>query len=541
MKRKFIPLIFAIILIIIQIYLISVQPINAIVQNTYDDALMIEQADSILKGKWLGEYNCLTLVKGPFTPVFMAMANILHIPFLIAQDIFYILACALLICVLGKLIKNNAVKVIMFGFLIFNPIIFSTELCRTYRDGIYTALIIYMLAFTFGIYLNRKEKISKIFWYYIGLGFTIGSIYLCREEIVWLLPYLVISQIITIFNIIKDKEVEYKKRKLLLYLIPIAIFISMILSVMFLNYKYYGVFELNQYWGREFKEAYGALTRIIPEEEIEKVPVTSDALEKAYEISPKFRELKEYFDEETYNWAICGDGRIDEIQGGYFHWALIRAVESKGYYKDAQTANNFYQELADEINKACDEGKVESLKHKRVSNVIRYDLEDIWKAFLKCGDTIKYQYRMVLVKTKAIPNWIETEEDFAKIEKVKEITLTDVITSQTYSSKSDKFRINIIEGIKKNYAKVNPYIFYESIIAAIGFIVITIIKKHKNTEEIIVLVGIAGIYLCRIFIISFTYVTMYTSAINVLYLSSTYVLQMLFSLLSNVFLIKEIG
>lgn len=307
MKKKYIPVIITIIFIIIQIYLISVQPINAIVQNTYDDALMIEQAKSILKGKWLGEYNCLTLVKGPITPIFMAIANVLHIPFLIAQDIFYILACALLVCVLGKLIKNNTVKVIMFVSLIFNPIIFSTELCRTYRDGIYTALIIYMLAFTFGIYLNRKERITKIFWYYVGLGITLGSIYLCREENIWILPYLVISQIITIFSIIKDKEVINKKTKLLLYIIPIAIVLIMILTVLLLNYKYYGVFELNQYWGREFKEAYGALTRILPEEEIKKVPVTSDMLEKAYKISPKFRELKEYFEKETYGWAISQD------------------------------------------------------------------------------------------------------------------------------------------------------------------------------------------------------------------------------------------
>ena len=540
MKKKYIPIIISIIFIIIQIYLISVQPINAIVKNTYDDALMIEQAKSILKGKWLGKYNCLTLVKGPITPIFMAIANILHIPFLIAQDIFYILACALLVYVLGKLIKNNTVKFIIFVLLIFNPIIFSTELCRTYRDGIYTALIIYMLAFTFGIYLNKKEKVAKICWYYVGLGITLGSIYLCREENIWILPYLVISQFITIFSIIKNKDVINKKTKLLLYIIPIAIISVMILTVMLLNYKYYGVFELNQYWGREFKEAYGALTRILPEKEIEKVPVTSDMLEKAYKISPKFRELKEYFEKETYGWAISGDGRIDKIQGGYFHWALIRAVESKGYYKDAKTANRFYKELADEINKACDEGKVKCLKNKRVSNVIRYDIEDLWKAFLKCKDTIKYQYKMKLVKTKITPSWILTEEDAKKVENVKEVTLTDVTTRESYSSKNNKIRINILGNIKNIYAKINPYIFYESIIVAIIFVIISTIKKCYNIEEIIILLGLVGIYLSRIFIISFTSVTMYTSAINVLYLAPTYVIQMIFSLLSNVFLIKEI-
>ena len=541
MKKKFFIITCIIVLSIIQIYLVSVQTINKLVDNAYDDALMIEQADSILKGKWLGEYNCLTLIKGPVTPLFMAVANVLNIPFLIAQDIFYIIACVLLISILGKLIKNDIVKVIIFGLLIFNPIIFSTELCRTYRDGIYTALIIYMITFTFGIYFNRKEKISKIIWYYIGLGFALGLIYLCREETIWILPYLVVSIVITIISIIKEKEIENKIKRILLYVIPILIVSLMTILVMIMNYKYYGVFQLNQYWGKEFKEAYGAFTRIIPEQKIKKVPVTSDMLEKAYKISPKCKELKEYFDKETVNWAKCGDGSLKEIQGGYFHWALIRAVESKGYYKDAKTANKFYQELADEINKACDEGKVNCLKNKRVSNVNRFGIEDLGKALLKCKDVIKYQYKMILVKVKVPINTLNVEENDEKINKLEEVTLTkNDDRNELYNGKNDEIRINILEQINKIYSKINPFIFYESIIVCIGFIIITIVEKRKRTEEIIMLIGLVGIYLCRIFIISFTSSTMYTSAINVMYLAPTYVIQMIFSILSNVFLGKEI-
>lgn len=147
---------------------------------------------------------------------------------------------------------------------------------------------------------------------------------------------------------------------------------------------------------------------------------------------------------------------------------------------------------------------------------------------------------MRLVKTKITPSWTQTEEEAKKIENVKEVTLTDVTTRESYSSKNDKIRINILGNIKNIYAKVNPYIFYESIIVAIIFVTISTIKKRYNIEEIIILLGLVGIYLSRIFIISFTSVTMYTSAINVLYLAPTYVIQMIFSLLSNVFLIKEI-
>lgn len=539
--KKFLTIIIAILIIIIQIYLVSVQPINAQVTLIYDDALMISQANSILKGEWLGEYNCLTLIKGPITPIFMAISNLLHIPFLIAQDIFYILSCLLLIFVFRKIIKSNFARIITLIVLIFHPIIYSTELCRTYRDGIYLALIIYLIACTFGIFLNRKEKISKVIGYYIGLGFTIGAIYLCREEIVWLVPYLAISTLMTIIYIIKDKEVFQKKQKVLLYLASIAIIAIMILSVMILNYKYYGVFQLNQYWGKEFKEAYGALTRILPEEEIPKVPVTKDALEKAYEISPKFNALRNYFERYTFKWAVCGDGDSDQIQGGYFHWALIRAVEEKGYYKDAKTANEYYTQMAEEINKACDEKKVECLEHKRVSNVIRFDAGDIYKSILKSKDTIKYQYELNLLEVKCKPNsFTENFSYKAATNMFEDITLTEKTTGKSYDEEKDKFRIDILQKIRDTYAKVNPYLFYESIVGAAIFIVISIVRKQNNSEKIIVLIGLAGIYLCRIFIITFTAENMFTTAVNVMYLSVTYIVQILFAVLANIFLAGEI-
>lgn len=175
---------------------------------------------------------------------------------------------------------------------------FSTELIRVYRDGIYTSLIIFLIAFTIGLFFNRKENFKKVILYQIGLGLTVSAIYLCREEFIWVVPYLIGTVIITIWYILKDKEFKDKLKKILTYLIPTSIFILSIITIMCLNYKYYGVFELNQYWGKEFKEAYGALTRIKVNEEKKKVPITREALSIGYEISPTFAELKEYLEGE---------------------------------------------------------------------------------------------------------------------------------------------------------------------------------------------------------------------------------------------------
>lgn len=451
----------SVLIIIAQIYLISVQPVNMWLTGIYDDALMVEEAYSILNGEWLGEYNALTLVKGPFTPAFMALASFLHIPFIMAQDLFFIGACVLLICVFKKFIKSDFEKVCVLVLMIFNPIVYSTELCRAYRDGVYLSLVIYLIAFSFAIFLKRNEKAKKLLIYCVGLGFTIGFLILCREESVWLAPYLVIFVVLTIIYIIKDINVLEKLKKSIMLIIPFLIALLLVILVMLLNYKYYGVFQLNQYWGKEFKEAYGAFTRIIPDERLSKVPVTTDALEKAYEVSSKCMELKEYFDRTIPMWAKLGDGVWNQVQGGYFHWALIRAVEHNGYYENAKMANDFYSELAQQINDACDIGMINGLEHKRVSNVIVFDFKDIYNSLLKCKDTIKYQYKMEDVEVINSPElyigWNEILKE--RTDKFYEVTLSREITEDLYSTKSEKLRIKILDIIKIIYKKANPYVF----------------------------------------------------------------------------------
>ena len=118
---------------------------------------MLKQANSILQGKWLGEYNSLTLVKGPITPIFIAILNKLHIPFLIGQELLYDVSCLFVIYTFSKTIKNKKILYIIFAILLFNPVTFSTEICRVYRDGIYTSLTMLLIGFSYSIFLITGE------------------------------------------------------------------------------------------------------------------------------------------------------------------------------------------------------------------------------------------------------------------------------------------------------------------------------------------------------------------------------------------------
>ena len=534
-------LIVIIILTIVKMCLISVQPVNGIYDMLYDDVLMVNQADSILKGEWLGEYNCLTLVKGPFTPLFIAFFNILHIPFLMSQEIFYDISIIFLLLVFRKKIKSQWKLILIYIVLLFNPITFCNELARVYRDGIYTSLIVFLIACTIGLFLNRKEKIRKIILYQIGLGITLSAIILCREETVWILPYLIGTILVNIIYILKDTELKEKTKRIITYLIPVAIIAISVFTVIELNYKYYGVIQLNQYWGKEFKEAYGALTRIIPEKQKRKVPITRETLKKAYEVSPKFAELEEYLEgEEGKEWAKCGDSSGYEIQGGWIHWAIMRAVESKGYYKDAVTANNYYEEVANEINQACDEGKIKAYPNKIISNNIKFDFEDIIKTLQKTPVTISYQVEYYLMSTRVrIAPIPETEEKQKMQEKFENVTREKVVALNSYEKENEKLQLKILQNIQKIYETINPIIFIMSIVSTIIYIIINLIFK-KSKENVWILLGLWGLYYSRIFIITFTHMTMYTEAMNISYLAPTYVIQLFVSTISVIFLIDII-
>lgn len=538
-KEKIAITLFLIITIIAKIWLIKVQPVRYLPTNKYDDGLMVNMANNLLQGKWLGEYNCLTLVKGIFTPLFIAITKIIGIPFLIGQDLFYDISCIFVIYVVGKILKNKKLLGIIYICLIFNPITYSAELCRVYRDGIYSGLTMFLIGFAYIIFLNRRENIQKQIKYFVGLGITLSSLYLCREETIWLLPFVLMSTIITMIFIAKDKNINNTKKRLLLYLIPIGIVIVNNLLVCTINYKNYGVFELNQYWSKEFKSAYGALTRIKPKETYSRVPVSQETMKRIYEISPKFKELEKYLSgEEGKRWSKCGDSQYGEIQGGWLHWALIRAVEEQGYYKDAKTANKYYQELADEINNAIDNGKIEGYQEKRVSIVPKFSYKEILETFIKSEKAIKYQTKYYLVNTEVQWSYKDDEKDVTMWQNVT-TSKTDFV--EKYTGKFDKLKLEILKNIKIIYEKVNPCLFIISIICLIVEVIYFIRNKKKNYKQILLILGLATLYYCRIFIITFTSITMYSTAMNSMYLANTYGIQILFSLCSIAFCMNNIN
>ncbi|MER2528799.1 MAG: hypothetical protein ABTR07_12795, partial [Candidatus Competibacter denitrificans] len=83
MKRIASPYPIVIILFILtKLWLVSDQGLVAFAHAAHDDLLFVRLANYLIQLEWLGPYNNLTLIKGPFYPLWIAITFLIGIPLL---------------------------------------------------------------------------------------------------------------------------------------------------------------------------------------------------------------------------------------------------------------------------------------------------------------------------------------------------------------------------------------------------------------------------------------------------------------------------
>jgi hypothetical protein len=84
-----------------------------------------------------------------------------------------------------------------------------------------------------------------------------------------------------------------------------------------------------------------------------------------YRVSPTFAELRPFLDGGIgRDWAESSEALTRrppkelQIGGGWMIWALRDSVAAAGHGQNAKRAQKFYRQMADEINRACDDGRL---------------------------------------------------------------------------------------------------------------------------------------------------------------------------------------
>ncbi len=330
-----------------------------------DDGLFVKYAESIIEGNWLGDYDQHTLAKGQFYSVFVAASFHAGIPSILAQQLLHVLACVIFMVAVRPLVQNRFILIVTFSLLLYDPFMYSETAIRITREGVYTSLVILILACACGLLLRHELAPRQLKGWSIGLGLALGAFWTTREEGIWLVPALALLMGFSMFSFWRSHASASMGHAGLL-LLPLVLWAGGVLIVMGLNYRYYGAFDTVEFKNTAFKRADAAIGRVEIEPWRRYVLASKRTREALYEVSPTFADLKPYFDGRLgIQWGLLSKlnsfsakVRDDDIAGGWFSWALRDVAALAGHHASAPEAAWFYNQLAGEINAACDEGRI---------------------------------------------------------------------------------------------------------------------------------------------------------------------------------------
>ncbi|MSR63321.1 MAG: hypothetical protein EXS08_12840 [Planctomycetes bacterium] len=327
-----------------------------------DDALFVRQAYAVCHGDWLGPYDHVTLIKGPFYALFIALCHVLHLPLSLAQHLLYSAMCVLAVVALRPLIRSTGLLVLIFGLCLFNPLSFHTwTLSGVTREGIYPALSGLVLVCAAAMLIRRDGPVKRLALWALALGLALGAFWLTREEGLCLLPSLLLLVAAGVWPTLRSRPPDMGLR-LAAWLLPFGITGVLTLAVCALNRAHYGVFTVTELKHPDFTAAYGALARVGQGQYQEYVVLPKVARLRLYDLSPAFRELQPYLDGDRRVRRKAYGPQVEsapgEIRGGVFLWTLREAVKCARHCGSAPEALAYYRRLAQEVNAACDQGLI---------------------------------------------------------------------------------------------------------------------------------------------------------------------------------------
>ena len=373
-QREFvsgIAVIFVLKLILVCMQMIQIFPDNAPV----DDELMFYAAQHIGRGEWLGPYSWATIAKSMGFSVWLWLLHVFHIPYLIGNQLLYGGACILTANALKPVFERRRTRFLLIFIIWFSPFATAQFTLRVYRDSILPAIILYAFAGVIGYCLRTKDGWKSSVKYAVTGGFFTGIARLVRDDVIWIYPFVICATFAYILFVLLGKEVKERANKIISttlavvisFAIPVLLFCSM-------NYKYYGVFLINETSDPDFTAAISAMQRADMDLPHPGIAVCHDTRKALYQQVPEIAELGTFLEEQKYFHGY-GWPEEEEFNSGGFLWAVKRVTFESGIATNAKDTKAYFKKIANAINEAYRQGRLEeNPKAKQLSAfLVPYD------------------------------------------------------------------------------------------------------------------------------------------------------------------------
>jgi hypothetical protein len=494
-----------IILIAVRFWLVNTMDLIA-TRTPHDDYLFISLAKNILSGQWLGPYNHYTLIKGPGYPLFIAVVHHLGLPLLIAQQLLYSLFSILVVIALRPLVTGRWLLMAVFALVLLNPFMFMySGISRVMRLGLSMPLVLATFTCMFGLVSRvRGSWKSKIMWS-SGLGFFFSYLWFTREEGIWMVPSLALTLLLFLLA-----DAIYSKKELCLRILVIGwigvIFWGLQTTFAFLNEKHYGQPVINELKSAQFSSALGSLMNIDIGDIRRKVPVSSEAQQLAYSVSPTFALLKPVFEK----------NKSGAWPASFYIWTLRNAAAHGGHIDTLSDALEFYGKIGSEIQQACESGKIPCFNRKptlRPPWHAAYN-QDIWPVFSGIfTDAVtfsRFDEDEMKVDARISYGPKEIMEDYMFITREHLVpSRRSVLNSRpNYYTHMTQEKFRILTDISAIYKWLTPILFFFSVISTLLLFIRETVKKQYSTQVWLLLVVLGGL-ISLVSVLTFVKITLW--------------------------------
>ena len=505
-----------------------------------DDELMFRAAQSITAGQWLGAYDWLTLSKHMFFAVWLAVCNLLHLPYLAAGQLLTCgaaLACAF---AFAPVLCRWKSRFALFALLAFSPAATASFTLRVYRDNIFPGLCMLFFAGLCGYALRCRRPVKQSIGWLVLSGVGLGLAWLTREDGVWLLPFAAAGTLILILTALRDKGSLAKKLgRCALLAVPYGLLAAAILVYSAVNYACYGLFAVSDFSSGSFAAAVGAMSRVKAEEWKPLCSVPTDVRMKLYDAVPELKPLEYWLEEDEDLQNSFRNPELDDYQSGSFYWALRKAAWNEGVYDSPQKAEEYWQQVADAINALCDSGQLESNGPKRSSTTPPIRMEYVpdvlaegvrgllhTLTFRDCAPYYADQRSLILPEDEAVYETYLGQQVNSAAQAGSDLP---------YYSPLQKLVFAGMEAICLVYAMGLPVLFAAAVVLQIrqGFRLLQL-RKQKAIQPgqallWVLLLGLVAMALLRCFMIAFVEVASFNIGTSTMYLSTVHPLLLLYS------------
>ena len=253
------------------------------------------------------------------------------------------------------MLRRRRWTLILFAVLLFNPVNASDlSFERVYRCSVTNMQTLFLFGAVTGLYLDRSGRYRRLLARAVFSGVMLWAVWNTREDAMWQLPFVFVAGAVT-FGI-QVKEERSRKgiiRAAVLFIMPFALLLGGNAALCEVNRSVYGLpirNEASAGFGEMIKTMYSIRNR----EEIDRVSISAEKLERMYAVSPTLQKIRPELTKllegaDNSSDQVPGDG---EVEDGWFFWCIRRAVEDSGVAPSLPEADSFYRQVNRELKDA---------------------------------------------------------------------------------------------------------------------------------------------------------------------------------------------